>query len=106
MISDTLAIGIHHLLADAENPFCQAVVAELRRLYALTGERPPSLLECYYYTPPGLIEPAFGSGAMLKNTIDSIVGNPPYVQTDSYAVLRETCPTLDADDAPDPEEDV
>jgi hypothetical protein len=52
------------------------------------GKPPPSDI---YHTPDSIL---------------AIVSNPPYVQTDSYAVLRETCPTLDADDAPDPEEDV
>jgi hypothetical protein len=87
MISDTLAIGIHHLIADADSPFCRAVVAELRRLYDAAGEMPPLAL---YHTP---------------NSNAAVVGNPPYVQTHSYTVLRETCPTLDADDGPDTEED-
>ena len=44
MISDTLAIGIHHLIADAESPFSRAVVDELLRLYYAAGEMPPLAL--------------------------------------------------------------
>jgi hypothetical protein len=46
--SDALAIGLHHLRADADSPYCRAVLAELHRLYEIAGERPPSPLECYY----------------------------------------------------------
>ena len=51
--SEALAIGLHHLSADADSPYCRAVLAELHRLYALTGERPPSPLECAEYVQTG-----------------------------------------------------
>ena len=47
--SEALAIGLHHLRADADSPYARAVLAELHRLYELAGERPPSPLECAEY---------------------------------------------------------
>jgi hypothetical protein len=74
--SEALAIGLHHLRADADSPYARAVLAELHRLYEIAGERPPSPLE-----------------------------HACYVQTQRNEILRETYPRLNADDGPDALED-
>ena len=56
-----------------------AVLERIAKALEVIAEKMPNPK---YYTPPNIAEMAAGSGAFLKDTIDKIIGNPPYESQD------------------------
>ena len=50
---------------------------DLQRVAVRQAGRPKKALGVYY-TPPQVLDPAAGTGAFLKDALDTVRGNPPY----------------------------